>query len=72
MVVALSGVLLTVVGFDEKLPQQEPHTVFWMRVLFAVAPACFVVLSILCTKSYPLREARMREIRAELDARKSV
>jgi glycoside/pentoside/hexuronide:cation symporter, GPH family len=69
LVVGASGFLVKVVGFDQNLPVQAPETIFWMRVLFAVAPVFFVVISILFTRLYPLREERLREIRGELDAR---
>jgi GPH family glycoside/pentoside/hexuronide:cation symporter len=72
LAVALSGFILNMTGFDAKLGgQQAPETFFLMRVLFSVVPATFQSVVLLLLIKYPLTEARMRAIRAELQQRRA-
>jgi GPH family glycoside/pentoside/hexuronide:cation symporter len=71
-VLAASGFLVAWAGIDPTLPLQRPEAVWWMRVLFAVIPPLFAVVSFICTWHYPLTEKRMHEIRAELNARQAM
>lgn len=65
----LQGFLLEYSGFDAKLETQTPETITtWMKWLVATQPTGFI-LGVLCILAYPLTKQRLREIRAELDAR---
>jgi GPH family glycoside/pentoside/hexuronide:cation symporter len=69
-VLAVSGLLVNWAGFDQKLPLQSADTVFWMRVLFAIIPAFFIMVSFAIIWHYPLDAKRMHEVRLELNSRK--
>ena len=69
-VLAASGFLANWAGFDPALEIQTEQTVLWIRIMFAVVPALFVAVALICTKCYPLTEAKMRDIREELNLRK--
>jgi glycoside/pentoside/hexuronide:cation symporter, GPH family len=63
----VSGFVLLLVGFDEKLGgQQSPATLYWMRVLFSFVPAVALVIAIVCVWLYPIDEQRSREIQRQL------
>lgn len=67
-----SGILLDWSGFDPALGASQPEgTTFIWRVAFAVVPAIAYVLSLIALHFYPLTDARMATIRAELDARQN-
>ncbi|WP_309398210.1 MFS transporter [Cerasicoccus maritimus] len=67
----LAGMMLEVTGFDIDLGgDQDPDTIFMMRVLFATIPAISNVIAFVMLWYYPLNEKRMREIRAQLEARR--
>jgi GPH family glycoside/pentoside/hexuronide:cation symporter len=69
-VLAISGFLLKISGVDSNLATQAPEAIINIRILFALVPAGFVLISLICTCFYPLSEKRMHEIRAQLNARK--
>jgi GPH family glycoside/pentoside/hexuronide:cation symporter len=50
---------------------QSPETLLTMRICFAIIPALFSVLAIYLLARYPLTGARMAEIRAALETRRS-
>jgi GPH family glycoside/pentoside/hexuronide:cation symporter len=65
-----AGAILTYAGFDVALGAgQTSQTVFRLRLLFTFVPCLFVVLALLALARYPLNEAQMREVRAQLDRR---
>jgi GPH family glycoside/pentoside/hexuronide:cation symporter len=65
---ALSGVLLKTTGFQEKLGgQQADATFIWMRICDVAFPAAFIAISIYLIHKFPLTEARMYEIKGELE-----
>lgn len=67
----LSGMMLNVTGFDAELgADQNPDSLFMMRVLFSTVPAVSNVLAFIILWYYPLNEERMAEIRAQLEARR--
>ncbi|MFT6236316.1 MAG: GPH family glycoside/pentoside/hexuronide:cation symporter [Lentimonas sp.] len=67
----MSGVLLKLTGFDEDLigPQSE-FTIYFMRIMDVVVPAAFILMSIYFMRKFPLTEAKVYEIRRQLDQRK--
>lgn len=65
----ISGAVLAVIGFDENVDLQTEGTLFWMRVIYAFGGFPLVLLTVAVLLFYPLTEGRVREIRAELDAR---
>lgn len=68
----LTGVILVVIGFDQALGgNQTPSTLLWMRLGFSIAPMLAFAAGMLILKRYQLDEARMAEIRAQLEARRS-
>lgn len=68
---AVSGLLVVWAGYDAKLAvAQPPEVLFSIRMLLAFVPAVFIGLAIALAARFPLTTARMREIRAELEARR--
>jgi GPH family glycoside/pentoside/hexuronide:cation symporter len=58
-------------GFDSKLlGHQSPETILWIRVLFAGIPVGALMTALLLAQWFPLSEAKMAAIRAELEARR--
>jgi GPH family glycoside/pentoside/hexuronide:cation symporter len=67
------GVLLNMTGFDVELGgDQAAETIVWMRLLDAFVPTFASLIAILSVASYSITEARAEEIRAELEARRTV
>jgi GPH family glycoside/pentoside/hexuronide:cation symporter len=68
----LVGPLLDyVTGFDAKLAgHQTPETIWWIRVLFAGIPVVALLVALGLAQLFPLTEARMAELREELEARR--
>lgn len=68
----LSGLILEATGFRVELKgDQTPETLLWMRILYAAVPALSSVAAIFLLAKYPLHAPRMREIREQLEARRS-
>ena len=68
----LSGVVLELSGFHVSLGgEQAPHTLLWMRILFAVIPLFFSVAALYFLHTYPLDENRMASIRNTLESRRA-
>lgn len=68
---ALSGVLLNVTGFNEKLGGgQSGHTFLWMRICDIVFPVVFIAISIYFVHKFPLTEERVYQIKARLAAKR--
>ena len=70
-VIAVSGFLVTWSGVDPELTIQSSQAVINMRLLFALTPPVFYLIAFGCIWFYPLSEQRMREVRAELNARRA-
>jgi len=69
--VGASGFILSATGFDAKLEgAQSPHSLFMMRLLLAVIPIIGLVLSMFALSRFPLTQAKMLEIRTQLEARR--
>lgn len=64
----LSGYMLQWSGFDATLGAQPESVITHMRLLYMLVPMGFVGLAALLIAFYPLSEARVHEIQAELEA----
>jgi GPH family glycoside/pentoside/hexuronide:cation symporter len=59
------------IGFDSRLGgHQTAHTLFMIRLLFAVIPICGLLLALIALFRFPLTQDKMAEIRAQLEARR--
>ncbi|CAM4025133.1 MFS transporter [Roseateles saccharophilus] len=63
-----SGWILQFTGFDSKLDVQDPHAIFMMRILLSGIPVAGLVLALVSLLRFQLTEARMLEIRGQLEA----
>jgi GPH family glycoside/pentoside/hexuronide:cation symporter len=69
--VGASGIILSATGFDAKLEgAQTEHSLFMIRFLLATIPIIGLVLSIMALSRFPLTQAKMQEIRAQLEERR--
>ena len=66
-----TGVIMSAVGFDPDLATQPEQAMTGMRLAYIIVPCAGTILAILIMLSYNLDETRSREIRAELESRKS-
>ncbi len=67
----IGGPLLELTGFDAKLGgNQTPDAIMGIRLLFAGIPVTALLIAMVLVKFYPLDAERMRQIRAELEARR--
>ncbi|HET9954867.1 MAG TPA: MFS transporter [Polyangiaceae bacterium] len=67
----IGGPLLELTGFNAKLGgAQAPSTILWIRILFAGIPVTALVLALLLIRLYPLGQARVTEMRRELERRR--
>jgi GPH family glycoside/pentoside/hexuronide:cation symporter len=66
----LSGVIMTVVGFDASAASQPESAVTGLRIFYSGLPILGTTIAILLMRNYDITEQRANEIRAELDRRK--
>ena len=67
----ISFFILDWVGFDSKLGgNQTEHTLFMVRFLLAAIPIAGLCVALAALYRFPLTQARMAEIRAQLEARR--
>ncbi|GMQ23819.1 hypothetical protein Aoki45_05010 [Algoriphagus sp. oki45] len=67
----LSGVILTVVGFDGNAAVQPEGAVTGLRLFFSGLPMLGTIIAMYLMHDYDVDEARANEIRAELQKRKA-
>ncbi|MEM9895866.1 MAG: MFS transporter [Bacteroidota bacterium] len=67
----LSGVILSVVGFDGNLDAQPEGAITGLRLFFSGFPILGTLISLYVMRNYSIDEARSTEIRSELQKRKS-
>ena len=67
----LSGVILSVVGFDGQLDAQPEGAITGLRLFFSGLPILGTLVSLWVMRDYDLTEERSNEIRAALDKRKN-
>ena len=70
LALVLGGAVLKIVGFDQTLALQTAETMTNLRIADIVIPAFTAGLAIWVMWSYRLTEERLREIKAELEARR--
>lgn len=68
--IAISGVLLPYLGYVPGAAQQTPDAIWAMKLAWGPLPAVFFVLTILVVRRFPLTQARVHAIQAELAARR--
>ena len=66
----LTGIMLTVSGFDVALETQPEQTLFLLRVFDVGVPLLTSALAIAVMLTYPISETKAYEIRAELERRR--
>ncbi len=67
----LSGVIMSMVGFDSTLPAQPEGAVVGLRAFYSGFPVVGTLVAMWIMRDYEVTEERANEIRAELDARKA-
>lgn len=68
----LSGVILSIVGFQEGIPTTDQEgAIVGLRIFFSGLPILGTLIAIYVMKDYKLDEARANEIRTELDKKNS-
>lgn len=71
LALGLSGFMLNATGFDVELGgAQAEQTLLWMRILDIGVPVVTSALAIWAVAAYPITEAKARETRAQLEARR--
>jgi glycoside/pentoside/hexuronide:cation symporter, GPH family len=66
----ITGPVIELTGFDARKAVQNPTTILWLRILFAVVPATASLLAAVALGRYPLKHLTMDAIRARLEARR--
>lgn len=67
----LTGVIMSAVGFNPNLPVQADGAVMGLRLFFSGIPILGTLIAMWVMRNYDLTEAKAKEIKNELDARKS-
>lgn len=66
----LSGWMLAAFGFQANVDQTD-DSLLGIRLMFTIIPAAFALLNVIAFILYPLRDTQVRQIEAELAARKA-
>ncbi len=66
----VSGLMLGWVGFDQKVTVQDPQTILWMRLTFALVPASLMGVGIMMAYFFPITEEKVHEVRKQIEERK--
>jgi Na+/melibiose symporter-like transporter len=64
------GGVLSLIGYDAGAPQQSETTLDWIRIFFSWFRGGGYLVAFLLLLAYPLTESRVKQIRAQLDARR--
>lgn len=67
----LSGLILTIVGFDGNLSVQPEGAITGLRVFFSALPMFGTLVALWVMRDYDVNEERANEVREILDARKA-
>ena len=67
----LTGVIMSLVGFNPNLPVQTEGAVTGLRLFFSGVPILGTMIAMWVMRNYDLTEEKARKIKKELDARKS-
>ena len=68
----LTGVIMSLVGFNPNLPVQAAGAVTGLRLFFSGIPILGTLVAMWIMRNYDLTEEKARQIKDELDARKKV
>ncbi|MBI9096742.1 MAG: MFS transporter [Sphaerochaeta sp.] len=63
----LFGTLLSLIGFNAALPQQEESTITGIRLIFCIAPLLCMIVAAIVSLRYPVTPKTFRVVRNELD-----
>jgi GPH family glycoside/pentoside/hexuronide:cation symporter len=64
-----SGLILSVIGFDQNVAMQSDETLAMLRLSYILIPCIGTSMAIFVMRNYDLDEQKAYEIRAQLDAR---
>jgi GPH family glycoside/pentoside/hexuronide:cation symporter len=64
-----SGLILSLIGFDQSVAVQSDETLNLLRLSYIVIPCIGTSIAIFVMRNYDLDEQKANEIRAQLDAR---
>ncbi len=66
----LSGLILTLVGFDQNVAVQPQDTLDGLKLAYIVVPVCGTLIAMAVMFRYDLTEQKAHEIRSKLEARR--
>lgn len=66
----LSGLLMTIVGYDSTLKVQTEFTITWLRIFYTVIPIMGTLAAIWIMRNYDIDEKRAKEIKKQLIERR--
>lgn len=66
----LSGLILTLVGFDQNVAAQSQETLESLKLAYIIVPITGTVIAMFMMSSYDLTEQKAHEIRQQLEARR--
>jgi GPH family glycoside/pentoside/hexuronide:cation symporter len=66
----LSGLILTLVGFDQDIMAQSPETLERLKLAYIIVPMSGTLIAIAIMSKYDLSEQKAHEIRQQLEARR--
>ncbi|MFB9053961.1 MFS transporter [Formosa undariae] len=67
----LSGLILSMIGFDADASSQSENAIFGLRFFFSGLPVLGTLIAILVMRKYDLTEGKANEIRTALELRKT-
>jgi GPH family glycoside/pentoside/hexuronide:cation symporter len=62
----LSGLIMSLVGFEPNAVEQPEGAVFWLRVVYSAFPILGTLLAIYIMRNYEISESKAQEIKREL------
>jgi GPH family glycoside/pentoside/hexuronide:cation symporter len=65
-----SGLILTLVGFDQNITEQLPETLEGLKLAYIIVPMSGTLIAIAIMAKYDLSEQKAHEIRQQLEARR--
>lgn len=68
---ALTGWILSIFKYNPHIAQQSMETIFGERLMISILPAICCIIAFLGMMAYPLSEKKVKEITAELDAKRA-
>ena len=68
---ALTGWILSIFKYNPHIAQQSMDTILGERLMISILPAICCIIAFLGMMAYPLSEKKVKEITAELDAKRA-